>query len=208
MNIKDSAKTIVCYGDSNTWGRIPKGERYPRSIRWPGVLQNLLGNDYEVLSEGLNGRTFVAEDPEAPQKTGITHLRSILKTNLPIDLVIVMLGTNDVKNIYNLKAEDIAKHLEQTINIIQLEATKNILVVCPPDIVIPEDGNIDPRYINSSETMKKLPELFKKMTEKYKCNFINAGDHISSSKIDGFHLDPEMHKKLAEILSKKIVKII
>jgi len=208
MTTKDSAKTIVCYGDSNTWGRIPEGERYPRSIRWPGALQMLLGENYEVVEEGLNGRTFVAEDLEAPQKTGITHLKAILKTHLPIDLIIVMLGTNDVKILYNLNAEEIAQHLEETIKLIQVEGIKKILVVCPPSIVERSDGKTDERYINRSKITEELPEHFKKVSDKSGCSYINAEEYISSSKIDGFHFDSEMHKKLAEVLSKEIKKII
>lgn len=60
--IKTSAKTILCYGDSNTWGNVPSSFlRYPRDVRWPAVLQNLLGEDYEVISEGLCGRTLKSE---------------------------------------------------------------------------------------------------------------------------------------------------
>ncbi|MDP3962781.1 MAG: GDSL-type esterase/lipase family protein, partial [bacterium] len=107
--LKDSAKTILCYGDSNTWGAIPSaGQRYPRSVRWTGVLQNLLGDDYEVLSEGLCGRTFVASDPAKSHRIGITHLQALLETHDPIDFLIIMLGTNDVKSTYNLSPEDIA----------------------------------------------------------------------------------------------------
>src|SRR5688572_27059842 len=119
MNIKDSAKTIVCYGDSNTWGRIPGGARYPRSVRWTGVLQNLLGEEYEVINEGLSARTLVAVDPQNPERTGITHLKSILLTHKPVDAIIVMLGINDIKSRFNLTANDIASHLEQTINLIK-----------------------------------------------------------------------------------------
>jgi len=75
MQIKDSAKTIVCFGDSNTWGMMPRAnKRYPRSMRWTNILQKLLGEEYEVVNEGLCGRTFVATDITRPQVTGITHL--------------------------------------------------------------------------------------------------------------------------------------
>lgn len=207
MNTNDSAKTIVCYGDSNTFGRVPKAGRYPRSVRWTGALQNLLGNEYEVVSEGVGGRTFVAVDPENIWRCGITHLKSILRNNLPIDLIMVMLGTNDVKNKYNLEAEDIAKHLQQTIDLIKTEDIKNILIICPPDFVIPESGIIDPRFTRGADKMEKLPKLYKEVADKNGCSFLNAGDYITSSKIDGFHFDPEAHAKLAEILKVEVLRI-
>jgi lysophospholipase L1-like esterase len=208
MNTKDTAKTIVCYGDSNTWGRIPKAGRYPRSVRWTGVLQNLLGDEYEVISEGVGGRTFVVVDPENPWRSGITHLKSILRNSLPIDLIIVMLGTNDVKTKFKLEPKDIAKHLQQTIDLIRSEDIKNILIVCPPDILVPETGLEDPRFIGGSDKIKKLPLLFQKVAEDNHCHFIDAGKYIASSKVDGFHFEPESHKKLAEVLKEEIIKIV
>src|SRR3989338_9392879 len=170
MQIKDSSKTIVCYGDSNTWGRVPKAGRYPRSVRWTGFLQNLLGENYEVVSEGVGGRTFVVIDPENPWRAVITHLKSILRNNLSIDLMIVMLGTNDLKDKFNLEAEDIAKHLQQTIDLIKTEDIKNILIVCPPDFVLPESGIEDPRFICGSDKMKKLPKFYRDVADKNGCN--------------------------------------
>lgn len=208
MNTNDSAKTIVCYGDSNTWGRVPKAGRYPRSVRWTGILQNLLGNKYDIIGEGVGGRTFVVVDPENPWRSGITHLKSILRNNLPIDLILIMLGTNDVKDKFNLEAEDIAKHLQQTIDLIRTEDIKNILIVCPPDFVIPESGIPDPRFTGGGAKMKKLPKLYKEVADKNGCNFIDAGQYITSSTIDGFHLEPEAHKKLAEVLRDEILKSI
>jgi lysophospholipase L1-like esterase len=207
--ISDTAKTIVCYGDSNTWGRIPRGARYPRSTRWVSIVQNLLGDNYEVISEGLGGRTFNAPDGDKPFRNGLSQLKSILKTHTPVDLVIIMLGTNDVKTTYNLQPDDIAKHLEQTIQLIrQEEPASKILVVCPTEIIIPDDKNLAEVFKRSPELSQKLPPLFKEVADRHDCHFINAQDYISSSKIDGFHLDPESHMKLAEILKAEVDSIL
>lgn len=208
-----STKTILCYGDSNTWGNVPRSdERYSRDIRWPGALQNILGAQYEVVSEGLCGRTFVAEDPKKPHRTGITHLQAILESADPIDLVIIMLGTNDVKITYNLKPTDIAEHLLQTINLIKsiedLEKIPKILIICPPPVIVPETNDLDPRMIQGPETFKILPNLYKEVAQRNECGFINAGDYVSSSKIDGYHLDKDAHLKLAEVIGKYINKNI
>ncbi len=211
--IKDTAKTILCYGDSNTWGAIPGSiYRHPYGVRWPSALQNLLGDGYEVISEGLCGRTFVVADPEKPHRTGITHLQAIVESADPLESVVIMLGTNDVKSTYNLSAEQIAGHLEQTVELIQskkfdLEKTPKILVICPPAVTMPAKNDLDERMVRGLELFKKLPDLFKTVAEKYGCGFINAQDHISSSKIDGYHIDTESHHKLAEVIKTWIQKM-
>lgn len=213
MNINDSAKTIVCYGDSNTWGSVSKGgeikerTRYPRSVRWTGVLQKLLGDDYEIINEGTSARTFVVKDEEKPERIGITHLRSILKTNAPIDLVIVALGTNDTKGRYGLSAETIANHLEQTIQLIHEEGIKNILVICPLLPILNSVGKFYEDFENSLEKISKFPELFKKVSDNYNCRFLNAADYITPSNKDGLHLEPEAHAKLAEVLKTEVLRI-
>jgi lysophospholipase L1-like esterase len=212
--IKDSAKTILCYGDSNTWGNVPRTDlRYPRSVRWPGALQNILGTDFEVISEGLCGRTFVAEDAKKPHRTGITHLRAILESADPVDVVVVMLGTNDVKSTYDLSAEAIAGHLEQTIELIRnenLEITKvpAIIIVCPPPVIEPRTKDLDPRMARGTDLFKALPKLYEEVAQTHNAQFINAGEHIVSSDIDGYHLDKESHLKLAEVIAAKIKTIL
>lgn len=209
--IKDEAKTILCFGDSNTWGSIPlmhPHKRYPRSIRWPYALQNLLGDEFEVISEGLSARTLVAHDTNKPERTGITHLPALLRTAEPLSLVIIMLGTNDVKSIYNLSAKDIANHLGQTIELIQnYQKDLPVLVICPPTPIFDSTGNIDPRMARAPEIFETLPDLYKEVTTQNKVNFLNAGDYIQPSIKDGYHLEADAHLKLAEVLSKYILDL-
>lgn len=213
MNTTNRAKTILCYGDSNTWGANPKdGTRYPRSTRWPYVLQSLLGSRYEVISEGLCGRTLVAEDPNNLQRTGISHLQSILESHDPVNLVVIMLGTNDIKSIYNLEAREIAKHLEETVEFIRskkvsLSKRPKILIVCPPSPVTPKSGSIYNKMSRWPELFKTLPALYASVAKKKKCLYIDAGDYITSSRVDGFHLDPMAHKKLASVVAELIRKV-
>ncbi len=210
--VKNSAKTIICFGDSNTWGAVPASdtnERYPRDIRWPGALQLMLGEDYEVINEGLCGRTFVAHDPTKPYRTGITHLQSILRTADPCELVIIMLGTNDIKSTYALEPSDVVQHLEETIKLIQgertfLTAEPKILVICPAKPVEPLNEKIDSRMTRWPEFFSILPDAFKQITEKYGCHYLNAGHFVTSSSIDGYHLDPEAHMTLAREINKMI----
>ncbi len=215
--IKDQAKTIVCFGDSNTWGAIPRSDkRYPRSERWTNILQQNLGDSYEVINEGLPSRTIVVTDSVRPHKVGITHIRSIIETHYPVDLLIIMLGTNDFQSKYALKPEDIAEHLEKMIQFIKnfdLQKLPKILVLCPPSIVQPEKlpvskvgKDLDKEMRRGIDYFKYLPDLFKKIAEDNNVDFINTGDYISSSRLDGFHLDTETEVKLANLLKTYIVK--
>src|SRR5688572_13370016 len=107
-------KTILCFGDSNTWGYVPgTGKRYPRSERWPGVLQETLGNEFLIIEEGLNARTTTMDDPirGGAIKNGLTYLRPCLESHAPIDLVLLLLGTNDLKHRFGLSAYDVAANV-------------------------------------------------------------------------------------------------
>lgn len=211
MNTNPNAKVIVCYGDSNTWGDVPNEERrYASNVRWPGVLQDILGNDYEVVNEGLCGRTFKVIEPGKEHRSGIDHLRSILQTNEPTDLVTIMLGTNDLKNTFGLSAEEIAHHLRETIEFIQNEKTgpnesaPQILIICPTPVATPINGDLDERMIGAHETSLKLPPLYKKVAEEFGCLYLNAGDFISLENTDGYHLAEKDHKALGE----KVAEIV
>jgi lysophospholipase L1-like esterase len=210
----DKAKTILCFGDSNTWGNVPRSdERYPRGVRWPSKLQELLGDEYEVISEGLCGRTLVVVDPKKPHRSGISYLQACLESHDPIDLMIIMLGSNDVKTTFNLEAKDIAVHLEQVIRLVRdknMELTKQpkILVICPPSVIIPHTKDLDGRMVRGPEIFKILPTLYKDVAKRTDCFFMNAGDYISSSLVDGYHLDADAHIKLAEIIKEHVEKIM
>ncbi|MFA5158474.1 MAG: GDSL-type esterase/lipase family protein [Patescibacteria group bacterium] len=210
MNINPQAKIVVCYGDSNTWGHNPLDEsRYPANIRWVGVLQERLGNEFNVINEGLNGRTFVAQEPEKPYKAGLPVLKSILETNRPIDVMTIMLGTNDLKSTYHLSIENIIDHLRRTIEFIKKETKDNqtkILIICPAPVVNPIGKKIDPRLLNAPEISEQLPQFFEKVAKQSGCLYLDAGKFISLETTDGYHFAPEHHKilgeKVAEILKK------
>ena len=96
-------KTVLCYGDSNTFGYIPEtGMRYPRDIRYPGRLKKLLGDEYDVIEEGCNGRTTIHDDPVDGWKNGLDYLKPCLNSHKPVDFVILMLGSNDLKATFHL----------------------------------------------------------------------------------------------------------
>ena len=105
---------ILCFGDSNTFGYIPgRGGRYDRHTRWPGRLQELLGSAYQVIEEGLCGRTTAFDDVTEPGRSGLDRIRDAVGKNEPLDLLIIVLGSNDCKAQFQASAEEITKGLER-----------------------------------------------------------------------------------------------
>jgi len=210
-------KTILCYGDSNTYGFNPEnGLRYPSDVRWTGRLQRLLGEDYVVVEEGCNGRTTVFEDPMEGWKKGIDYLRPCLNTHKPVDIVILMLGTNDLKELFLANAEDVAGGVEQLIEIIQTFTVEKqgfapkVILVSPPEI---GEGVCDGAFsssfgVRAVQESRKLAGYYKKVAEQYGCLFLNAAQHIRPSAADHVHLAPEGHEILAEMMNILITKKI
>ncbi len=123
-------KTLVCFGDSNTWGYVPgsDGERFPRDVRWPHQLQRLLGDEWEVIAEGLNGRTATVDRPDSEGRNGLPYLLPCLHSHAPVDLVVMFLGTNDV----NFVDDDrVARCVGRLVEIVR-RCDSDVLVVCPP----------------------------------------------------------------------------
>ena len=208
---------ILCYGDSNTWVYISGSDhqRYGNNERWPKVLSNLLGEKFEIIEEGLNSRTLISNDPRPNKegKNGFEYLIPCLDTHDPIDLVIIMLGTNELKTVYNKTPEEIGELFEQYFvkTIINRKSqTKDIypklLIVSPA--LVNEDKELCKEksvYEGASEKSKKLNDIYKKIAEKNNCYFL-SNDELETG-IDGVHLTKESHRKLAEKLKEMINQI-
>ncbi|MBQ8527830.1 MAG: SGNH/GDSL hydrolase family protein [Lachnospiraceae bacterium] len=209
-------KTVLCYGDSNTYGFDPaNGLRYPKEIRWTGRLQRLLGDDYMIIEEGCNGRTTVFEDPLEGWKRGIDYLRPCLNTHKPVDIVILMLGTNDLKEVFGVDAEDVARGAGELVDVIQSFTVEKqgfapkVILVSPPEIaegvcMSAFSSSFGRRAVGES---KKLAGYFKEVAQRRGCLFLNAAQHIRPSATDCVHLGPEGHAMLAEILYALITRI-
>ncbi|QQS39408.1 SGNH/GDSL hydrolase family protein [Candidatus Woesebacteria bacterium] len=204
MNILPNATRILCFGDSNTWGYIPaSGKRYPVGVRWTSLLQEKLGNDFEIIEEGLNSRATDIDDPKHIGKNGLTYFRPCLETHHPIDLIILMLGTNDMKERFNRTPERITKGVENLLlsvkEFIEEEETimPKIVVVSPP-LVDEEVEGVKEKYLGAGEKSKHLGSLYEVIAKKYNCEFIDIAKLVSPSKKDGYHLEPEDHKKIAD----------
>lgn len=205
--------TILCYGDSNTWGYDPAtGERFDRNTRWTGILRNTLGDGYWVIEEGLNGRTTVWDDPIELHKNGATYLPPCLETHKPLELVIIMLGTNDLKQRFSLPPSDIAKGAGVLVKIVQKsevalgdKAPKVLLMAPPPTVTLTEFAEM---FEGAGEKSKKFGEYYKAVAEELGCAFLDAGSVIVSSELDGIHFDAPQHRKLGEAVAKKVEELI
>jgi lysophospholipase L1-like esterase len=208
-------KTILCYGDSNTYGYIPlSGGRYDRKTRWPGALEEFLNrgseNSYEIIEEGLCGRTSCRDDPFEDHLNGLVPLTAILRSHMPLDLVIILLGTNDLKSRFHAGAYDIAKGVQRLALTVRASGAGGgggapaALMVCPPPLAECEALTRDPVFSRGLEVSRELPRWFAAMAKECGALFFDAGRHIVSSKADGIHLDAEEHRKLAGALAEFI----
>ena len=215
MNTNPHAKRILCFGDSNTWGWVPSSmgkKRFFIDRRWTGLLQQKLGNGYEVIEEGLGGRTTTIDDPRPgfPERNGYCTLQGLLETHLPLDLVIIMLGTTELKDLLNRSVEEITDGLGQIIDLIQsyktLEDTLSpkILIVVPPIMndkcefagSLAKDGTVKARGLISS---------YEKLASGKGCDYFNPTEMVKVDSVEGVHIDEENHQKLSELIYKKIL---
>lgn len=206
-------KQILCFGDSNTYGLIPKSdERYPWKVRWTGILNEKLGlESYRVIEEGLRGRTTIFEDPLRKARCGIQMLPAILETNVPIDIVVIMLGTNDCKTIYGATAEVIGKGIVSIIDQVRTtSAGSKILLISP--IYLGADvwkKEFDPEFsVVSVSVSKELATVYKEIAEKENLYFLDAASYVVPSNVDQEHLDEDGHRLLAEAVYDKIIEML
>src|SRR4051812_30334513 len=173
-------KTILCYGDSNTWGADPQQPvRFGMDIRWPGVLRTTLGDGYWVIEEGLNGRTTVWDDPIEGNKNGKAQLPSILETHRPFDLIIIMLGTNDLKMRFSVPAFDIALGAGVLIDIVNQSGSgpngsaPQILLMAPPPLA--KLSFLAAMFEGGAAKSKLLAQEYERVAQLKGCHFFNTG---------------------------------
>ena len=207
-------KTILCYGDSNTYGYDPKlgrRSRYPKYKRWPTILQNLLGNKFEVIAEGLNGRTTAYDRPGFPWKNGVSALPAIMGSHKPIDYLVFMLGTNDCNLEMGLSSADIASGMETLVQtaiemaMIQQERIPTIIVIAPSPILEDYGSSpfVDEIDLSSVRKSREIADLYKNICIKYNCIFID-GSPAEVSTIDSEHLTEQGHETIAQLVYNKI----
>jgi len=190
-------KTILCYGDSLTWGYNADGVgRHAREDRWPNVLQRALGDGAEVIAEGLNGRTTAFDDPtDGADRNGARVLPAVLSTHAPLDLVIVLLGTNDMKGWVHGQAIAAREGMERIIDVVRGHAyplgvgAPEILIVAPPPLTETGDPRFAAMFGSGIEQSKMLASFYSDLADEMECGFFDAGSVAAATPLDGVHLD-------------------
>ena len=210
-------RTVLCFGDSNTHGQVPGGsplDRYSFEKRWPGVLQReLAGKKWRVIEEGLSGRTTVHDDPvEGATKNGRTYLRPCIMSHAPLDLVMIMLGTNDLKARFHQPASEVAMGIGCLVHDIRELApgpggsAPEIMVVAPPPMLddIKEWEQI---FKCAQPKSRELALQFEIMADSLEIHFFDAGTVVECNPLDGFHIDDEAHEGLGVALAREVEAI-
>lgn len=186
--------------------------RYPKDVRYPGRLQLLLGDGYYVVEEGCNGRTTIHDDPVDGWKNGLDYLKPCLNSHKPVDIVILMLGSNDLKETFHLSAREIAEGAERLVDVIRgFTAEKqgfvpDIILVSPPEIgenirTSPFYGAFYERAVGES---KQFSKWYREAADRKGCIFFDAAEYVHPSDTDSLHLTPDGHRVLAEKLCEVI----
>lgn len=204
---------VLCFGDSNTWGSatVPRpDERYFADERWPGVAQADLGPQWRLIEEGLPGRTTVHDDPtEGAYMNGSTYLLPCLRSHRPLDAVVIMLGTNDLKAKFSVPAYEIGSGIGVLLGIVERSeagrgaGVPRTLVVCPPPLLT--HTGAFPDYAEMLEggydKSLKLRPHYERVAKEAGAAFLAAGDHVVTSAYDGIHFDPDQQQKLGTAIA-------
>ena len=210
-------KHILCLGDSNTHGYCADpadsedgGMRFNENERWTCLLQKKLGGDYLVTEEGLSGRTTVFPDPLTESMDALSVVFALLKSHEPVDLLIIMLGTNDTKERFGADAACIGWGMKRLVNkCISVDCwgdhSPRILIVCPPPIG--REMDVPTMGKGCADKSEKLAAEFEAAAENTGCMFLDAKG-CEFNKTDYMHLTKRGHSQLAELLTDKIREIL
>ncbi|MEL6571654.1 MAG: SGNH/GDSL hydrolase family protein [Pseudomonadota bacterium] len=199
-------RRILCYGDSNTFGTGPMENLgadpiHPKDVRWAGVMAAALGDGYDVVVEGLPGRTTVFDDPvEGEYRNGLRSLQAILESHRPIDLMILMLGTNDLKQRFGLGPQDVALGVQRLLrSAAALGVVGRFLVVCPP--AVREAGDLAEVFRGAAARAAGLPDQMERFARENGAAFFDAGQVITVDPMDGVHFSADSHRLLGTALT-------
>lgn len=215
-----SEKRIMCFGDSLTWGWVPVLDgvpttRYPSDVRWTGVLQADLGADYVIIEEGLSARTTMLNDPTDPRLDGSAYLPSALASHLPLDLAIIMLGTNDTKAYFHRTPFEVAAGMSKLVGQVlgcgggvgTTYPAPEVLVIAPPPLTPMPHAYFQSLFGDAHAKTAEFGKLYGDLADFMKVHFLNAGDHITTDGVDGIHFTAENNRDLGLAISKKVQEI-
>lgn len=206
-------RQILCFGDSNTHGfDAMTGGRYDYHTRWTGLVNEALGEQALICEAGLNGRTCGFDDLEVPGRNGLSYLNCELQTHKPLDVVVLMLGTNDCKICFHADGEEIARQMEKLIRMVQTfayweDSKTKILLVAPVPL---NENSVGGCIFNrkSVETARSLGEHYRQLAEKLNITFADSGEWGVQLDFDGIHFTPEGHRRFAERITKELERML
>ena len=214
-------KRILCYGDSNTWGHNPEpcgnNFRYGDNERWTGVLQGILDGQAKIIEEGLCGRTIMYDDPVAADRNGSRFLNCCIQSHQPLDLVIFMLGTNDIRHIFTPSVKEIAMGMDNLVRMVRnpqaywVGKVPEVLVIVPApvrDEIAGSEfyGMYDEESVRKSKALGK--EYEKIFADIPGVTLLDAGAVAEVSVKDCIHLTGEGHRALGEAAAESVKKIL
>jgi lysophospholipase L1-like esterase len=218
MQVEDpgqaTPRCVLCFGDSNTHGtramRTPTDRRrFSRELRWPSVMAQALGRHWEVVAEGHPGRTAVFDDPvEGAHKNGQRMLQALLESHRPLDLVIVMLGTNDLKARFNVGPVDIALGLQRLVTEIRRSdsgpdnAAPQVLLAAP--VPITETGIFVDVFSGGADKSSDLPDVLRQIAERQGVAFVDLGKVAEVDPVDGVHLTADAHARIGVAMAEAV----
>lgn len=194
-------KKILCFGDSNTYGFVPqKCNRYSKNERWSGILADLLGDEYEILEEGMNNRTGFYKNPESVKHCALEYLPIYLQNHRDIDICILAVGTNDAQFFYDYDEKVVREGLLGLINSIREANSKTKIIIVPPVKIKANilDG-IFSMYFNleSVEKIEKSFGFYKEVAKANGCYYLDFNEAVKPSELDGLHYSKDSHKIIA-----------
>ena len=202
-------KHVLVYGDSLTWGLVPATRnRYPLNERWPQVTEKHLGGTVRITTEAVPGRTTVWDDPFRKGRNGRADFLMLLLSHAPVDLVVIMLGINDLQKLYPAGAAQAAKG----VGLIARDALDytgdgqpyppGVLIVAPT--LVREDIDFFPEMEGAADASRKLARELEKTANELGCSYYNASNAVTASQLDGVHLDRDETIELGRLLVEPV----
>jgi lysophospholipase L1-like esterase len=216
LNVNPAAFTVLCFGDSNTFGQPSEGRgRWPADVRWTGRLQQLLGTEYAIIEEGLGGRTTDLDDPDRDDRNGRTYFQPCLRSHSPLDMVVIMLGNNDLKTKFGRETDAVATALEGYIDSIERTAWTRtggvpaVLLVSPIHLDSDQPAFAEHSSEYDADSVRKSRELsaaIRRVADKRKALFVDAAT-VACPGNDGTHLSRDSHEPLSKLIAQEICRL-